>query len=61
MKLRLKEKREERNLTQKELAEKAKCSSDFISMIERGERNLMPDTAKRIADVLDCKWYELYE
>ena len=36
---RLKNKREKANLTQAELAEKVGLSTNFVGMVERGERN----------------------
>ena len=35
----IKKKRKEENLTQEQLAEKAKLSVDYISLIERGKRS----------------------
>ena len=35
----IKEKREEENLTQEQLAERAMLSVDFISLLERGKRS----------------------
>lgn len=44
--------REERGLTQKELADKAGVSGNHISMIELGQRTGKPATLKRLARAL---------
>lgn len=55
--------REEKGLTQAQVAEKAGFVPHYICMIESGRRgaNLPPDTAKRIAGALDFPWTRFYE
>lgn len=50
---RLKELREKNKLTQAELAEKIGFSTNFIGMIERGERNTTTDNIFKIAKALN--------
>ena len=50
---RLKELREKNKLTQAELAEKIGFSTNFIGMIERGERNTTTDNIFKIARALN--------
>lgn len=47
--IRLKECREERHLTQANIAEFLNCSNNHISMIERGERNLNYENARLLS------------
>ena len=44
--------RQLRNLTQEELAKKAKLHKAYIGFVERGERNISVDTIVVIADAL---------
>lgn len=53
-KLRLKEKREERGMTQCKLAEKVYISQQIIAAYEVGIRKPSLDVLIAIADVLDC-------
>ncbi len=55
----LKELRKERGLTQKQLAERAGCSQQFISRIESNWVNAGPKTIKRLATALDMNPREL--
>lgn len=50
---RLKECRDLRNLTQEDLAEAAHVSSNYISMLERGERTIDWNKANEFAEILD--------
>ena len=50
---RLKELRIQRNLTQSELAEMIGLSTNFIGMVERGERNTSVDKIFKIAEAFD--------
>lgn len=36
-------------------------SQPMIVQITNGDRNPSPRTAKRVCDVLDCEWSELFE
>ena len=47
--IRLKECRIEKKLSQSDIAEILNCSSNHISMIERGERNLTYENAQILA------------
>lgn len=51
--LRLKECRKLRNLTQEELSERLNFSTNYLSMLERGERNIDWDKAKIFAEELN--------
>lgn len=55
------DKRIEKNLSQKELAEKCNVSQVSIARIESGERRPSPELAKKIADVLNFSWTRFYE
>lgn len=57
----LKEKRKKRNMTMRDVGEKANISESYYSLIERGKRNPSPKTAKQIANVLGFKWTKFYE
>lgn len=46
--------REQRNWTQRELAERAGVSVPFLSGIENGKRNVSSEVLLRIADTLDA-------
>lgn len=54
-------KRIEKKLSQKELAEKCDISQVSIARIESGERRPSPELAKKIADVLNFSWTRFYE
>ncbi|MEN4813366.1 MULTISPECIES: helix-turn-helix domain-containing protein [Bacillus amyloliquefaciens group] len=53
--------RQEANLTQKEVAEKANIARTTYAMIESGARNPTPQVAKGIAGVLDFSWTYFFE
>jgi transcriptional regulator with XRE-family HTH domain len=55
----LKELRRERGLTQKQLAERAEVSQQFISRIESNRVNVGPKTARRLASALEMDPLEL--
>lgn len=46
--------RQERKMTQEQLAEKAGISLSFIGHIERGSRKLSVETLYKLVDALDC-------
>ncbi len=50
-----------KHLTQQQLAEKIYLSTDFVSLIERGERAPSFESLQKIADVLDVKVAKLFE
>ena len=52
--------RNEQDLKQSELAEKAKLHTTFISGVEKGERNVTLETASKIANALDIPLTELF-
>lgn len=59
--LKLKFKRIEKNLTQAQLREKAKVSSNTIVALEKGNlSNVRVGTLKKIADALDTTMEELF-
>ena len=51
MKLRIRDLREDRDLTQKEVAAYLHCDQSLYSKYERGERPLPLETAIRLADL----------
>ena len=55
------EKRTERNLTLKQVADAANVSESYCSLIERGVCKPSVKTAKRIAEVLGLDWTLFYE
>ena len=55
----IKERRLELNISQKQLATQAGVSSPYLYDLERGHRNAKPETWARIAAVLDCTVEEL--
>ncbi len=57
----LRELRKKAGLTQRELAEAVGITEQAIGHYEVGRRNLNVSLAKKIAKVLNCKWWELYE
>lgn len=59
----LKELRNKKKLTQKEVARRAEMTRGGYSMIETGVRRPSPEVAQRIAKVLGFgkKWYRLLE
>jgi DNA-binding XRE family transcriptional regulator len=56
----LRDKREEANLTQEELATQAKVTQQMISDCETGRRRPSPEVALRIADVLKIEISEMW-
>lgn len=58
---RIKELRLERNLTQSELAEIIGLSTNFIGMVERGERNTSVDKIFKIAQAFDISLAKFFE
>ncbi len=58
---RLKEKRKEDNLTQAQLAELAGVSTNFIGMVERGERNIKYTNIYKIISVLEITIEEFFK
>lgn len=53
--------RNNKGMTQAEVAEKAQISQPSLCDIERGNNTPKPDTAKRIASVLDFPWTKFYD
>jgi transcriptional regulator with XRE-family HTH domain len=51
----------EPRLTQEKLAERAKISVSFLSMIERGERSAHVETLAKLAEALGIPLTELFE
>ena len=52
---RIRKQRLKKNLTQAELAERCECNRNYISMLERGERNPSYKSLVMIANGLDVK------
>jgi transcriptional regulator with XRE-family HTH domain len=52
--------RNERRLTQEELADRSKINAKFLGSVERGEKNLTLQTLAKIADGLRMSLEELF-
>ena len=57
----IKERREELDMSQKELAEKADISQSFLCDIEQGRSKPSIDTAVKLADALDISDIKFFE
>lgn len=57
----IKQIRKEQNMRQKELAEKAEISPQFLCDIEHGRRKPSIDTAIKLAEALDIKDIKSFE
>ncbi|MDO5437815.1 MAG: helix-turn-helix transcriptional regulator [bacterium] len=58
---RIRELRRERRLTQSQLAEMIDLSTNFIGMVERGERNTSIDKIFKIARALNLTMAEFFK
>ena len=58
---RIQELRKKNNLTQSELAEKIGLSTNFIGMIERGERNTSVDKIFKLAKAFNISLAQFFE
>lgn len=56
----LKRLRQERGLSQEELADRADLNRNYIGMIERSENAATVDVIERLADALDSEPEELF-
>lgn len=59
--LRIQELRRKNNLTQSELAEKIGLSTNFIGMVERGERNTSVDKIFKLAKAFNISLAQFFE
>lgn len=59
--LRIQELRKKNNLTQSELAEKIGLSTNFIGMVERGERNTSIDKIFKLAKAFNISLAQFFE
>lgn len=59
--LRIRELRKKSKLTQSELAEKVGLSTNFIGMVERGERNTSVDKIFKLAKAFDISLAQFFE
>ena len=57
----LKNIREQKNMTQNEIATNSGISRQYYGLIETGERKVPVWTAKKIAAALDFEWQKFYE
>ena len=57
----LKEIREEKSLTQEQVASHAEIKRAYYTMIETGIRRPSPEVAMRIGKALDFDWTRFYE
>ncbi len=58
---RIQELRKKNNLTQSELAEKIGLSTNFIGMVERGERNTSIDKIFKLAKAFNISLAQFFE
>lgn len=58
---RIQELRKKNNLTQSELAEKIGLSTNFIRMVERGERNTSVDKIFKLAKAFNISLAQFFE
>ena len=58
---RIQELRKKNNLTQSELAEKIGLSTNFIGMVERGERNTSVDKIFKLAKAFNISRAQFFE
>ena len=58
---RIQELRKKNNLTQSELAEKIGLSTNFIGMVERGERNTSVDNILKLAKAFNISLAQFFE
>lgn len=58
---RVQELRKKNNLTQSELAEKIGLSTNFIGMVERGERNTSVDKIFKLAKAFNISLAQFFE
>lgn len=58
---RIQELRRKNNLTQSELAEKIELSTNFIGMVERGERNTSVDKIFKLAKAFNISLAQFFE
>ncbi|MGO5593376.1 helix-turn-helix transcriptional regulator [Acidaminococcus sp. HCP3S3_G9_1] len=56
----LKQLREDKNMRQYDLAQKAGISRSYYTMIENGKKKPSPKVAKRIAKILNFDWTIFY-
>lgn len=57
----IKWKRRRKGMTQKDLAEKCKCTASQISGIEKGVKRINLEYLERIAVALECDVYDLVD
>ena len=57
---RVKQLRELRNFTQEELAEKSETSSQYISALERGQKNATLEVLEKVAKGLGIELFSLF-
>ena len=57
----IKLKRKEKNLTQKEVADKVGITRQMYSCVENGKRRPSVEVAKKIAEVLDIEWTKFFD
>ena len=57
----LKKLREDKKLSQVQVADRTNIKQNYYSNIENDERRPSPEVAQRIANVLDFDWTRFYE
>lgn len=56
----LKQLREEKGLTQEQVAKLANTTITFISLLENGKRNASDETKKKLAKIYDCEVTDIF-
>ena len=57
----LKRLRQEKDLSQEELADRAEINRNYVGMIERAENSASVDMLEKLAEALDVKPIEFFE
>lgn len=56
----LKQLREDKGLTQEQVAESTDTTVTFISLLENGKRNASDETKKKLAKLYDCEVVDIF-
>ena len=55
------ERRKELNISQQNVADKAKCSRAYYGMVEAGKRGMTVKLAKALAPIFKVNWPDFFE
>jgi transcriptional regulator with XRE-family HTH domain len=58
---RIKEIRNEKSMSQEDVANTAEMERSFVTHIERGRRNISVDTLQRVLDALDISFKDFFD